>query len=578
MKVSPDSQYIYATNHEGNLFLFELDLTADRLIVHEAHNKCSNLGSSTQVTVSSDNQHVYVANDDSILAFTAGPRFSLPNTMGKINLLQPENNAEFQSPILLFDWSTEFVNERGRLSYTLSISDIPDMSNILYKQTNLCTSMGSAPSNAGLVPSETYYWQVTSFSISGTSTLSEIYSFTTTTDQDFTVLTVSVNAELPGTPLSNLTINVTDEFGDPAVRERQIEGPAFTSPLLPLRYVSSLTVGPSTNLKVVVSAPGFETVEVPYTRTNGMPEYDLPPITLRSTPNTPDIPAELPATGPPFIDPIVNPTPVDLTPNPTAGFTNISTNATISGGTTGAIAEAGFVLSGGGTAQLMLRGFVPTADVGNGVNPRLILVQLSNGNVTIVDQNNDWQNHSSAPTIRTLSTNLQLPNVNGNDAGMLLTLSAGTYVLQMFNDGPPGRGVVGVDLISTDGPKLINISTNATISGGTIGAIAGAGFVLSGSGPTPVMLRGFVPPTDVGSRVDPSLRLVQSGVILSQNDGWQNHSSASTIGSLTSNLQLPNANGSDAGMLMRLEPGVYSLQMFNGGFAGRGVVGVDLVP
>ncbi len=258
-----------------------------------------------------------------------------------------------------------------------------------------------------------------------------------------------------------------------------------------------------------------------------------------------------------------------------AYLTNISTRANISGGANDAF--AGFIVSGSGTQQVMIRGIAVSA--GNGVDPGLTLFRHNGTAWDIISENDEWEEEANASAISALASNLQLPDRNGNDAGMLTNISANVYSVQLNSFGNTGLAVIGVDVTNTlsDEPKLINISTRAYISGGANDAFAG--FIISGSGSLQVMIRGIV--AVEGNGVDPKLTLLKyngsSWDTIATNDEWENDSNANIVSALASNLQLPDRNNNDAGLLRYLEPGVYTAQLSSNGDAGLAIVGIDAI-
>lgn len=122
---------------------------------------------------------------------------------------------------------------------------------------------------------------------------------------------------------------------------------------------------------------------------------------------------------------------------------NISTRAYISGGQNDAY--AGFVIHGDAPLKVLIRGIAVTA--GNGVDPQLTLLKLNSGTWQSIASNNEWEAHSSASAIMNLSSALQLPDRNRNDAGMLVDLTAGVYSVQLSSNAGPGLAVIGVDSV-----------------------------------------------------------------------------------------------------------------------------------
>lgn len=234
-------------------------------------------------------------------------------------------------------------------------------------------------------------------------------------------------------------------------------------------------------------------------------------------------------------------------------------------------ATAEFIIKGSGTLPVMLRGMA----VHSGVDPEITLLKHNGSQWDTVFVNDEWERDPNASAVLQLPQSLQLPDRYGNDAGVLTELAAGVYTLQLSSNSADGQAVVGVDAVGESGATLVNISTRARVSGGSNDAFAG--FVISGTGSLPLMLRGIA--AEAG--VDPRIKLLKhngsSWDTVAENDEWENDSEASRVSALPVNLQLPDTYGNDAGLWRELGPGTYSLQLSSGGNAGRAVVGVDVV-
>ncbi len=254
-----------------------------------------------------------------------------------------------------------------------------------------------------------------------------------------------------------------------------------------------------------------------------------------------------------------------------AYLTNISTRANISGGANDAF--TGFIISGSGTQQVIIRGIA----VAENVDPAITLLKRNGSNWDFIAENDEWEDASNADMFSGLKANLQLPDRNGNDAGLLIDLEPGIYSAQLSSVTNSGLALIGVDVTHTesDNPKLINISTRAYISGGVNDIFAG--FAISGNNSQQMMIRGIA----VDDTVDPALTLFKlnggSWEVILTNDEWEDDSNAIAVTTLASNLQLPDRNNNDAGILMDLEPGVYSVQLSSNDSAGVALIGVDTI-
>ncbi len=120
--------------------------------------------------------------------------------------------------------------------------------------------------------------------------------------------------------------------------------------------------------------------------------------------------------------------------------------------------------------------------------------------------------------------------------------------------------------------RLINLSTRARVSagGGTGNLIAG--FVIGGSNPKEVLIRGIGPGlaaygiTD--ALADPKLRLYDaSGTLLRENDNWGGAAALTAAMNRTGGFPLP-ANSPDAAILATLAPGAYTVHVVNAGEPG----------
>ncbi|MDM8561334.1 hypothetical protein [Candidatus Parabeggiatoa sp. HSG14] len=151
----------------------------------------------------------------------------------------------------------------------------------------------------------------------------------------------------------------------------------------------------------------------------------------------------------------------------------------------------------------------------------------------------------------------------------MLDLPAGAYTATLSSIGTPGLGLIGVDEVEpSDTAKLINLSSRAPVQGGANDIIAG--FVISGVGQQKVMIRGW----GIEAGVEPLLTLNQypSGAFVASNNNWQTDSKAAEI---PAHLKLPNPT--DAGLLLDLPVGTYTVTLSSVGAKGIGLVGVDAV-
>lgn len=255
--------------------------------------------------------------------------------------------------------------------------------------------------------------------------------------------------------------------------------------------------------------------------------------------------------------------PIKADPSMTC-LTNISTRAPIEGGIYNVI--AGFVITGTGTQQVVIRGW----GLETSVDPYLLLQKYPSGDP--LASNNDWQTDPRRGEVEMLPAHLRLND--STDTGLFRDLSAGAYTATLSSIREKGLGLLGVDatIVSCNqSTKIINISTRAPIRGGAYDVIAG--FTITGEGTQQVLIRGW----GLDSGVNPKLNIQKypSGDDVTSNDDWQDGPRASEIAALPAHLQLGTAT--DAGLLLDLPAGAYTAILSSVGSKGLGLIGVDAI-
>jgi hypothetical protein len=273
---------------------------------------------------------------------------------------------------------------------------------------------------------------------------------------------------------------------------------------------------------------------------------------------------------------------------------NISTRGKVKTGPRKMI--AGFVISGAGTKQVLIRAIGPTLGSFNvpGTIENPILELFKSGAATPDFANDDWGT-LDVDLVRGTTTRLgAFPLGDGSaDSVLLLSLAPGGYTAQVSGVAD-GVGVGLVEVYDGDDPLLgestaevINISTRGEI--GTQSDVLIAGFVINGSVPKRVLIRGIGPTLGdfnvPGTIVDPKLELfaarngAQAPPFVINND-WQDDDgpAIAAAGAVTGGF--PLADGSaDAAILIWLEPGTYTAKVSgNDGGTGVGLVEVYEVP
>ncbi len=162
-----------------------------------------------------------------------------------------------------------------------------------------------------------------------------------------------------------------------------------------------------------------------------------------------------------------------------------------------------------------------------------------------------------------------------NESGVKITTfltELGTHTITLtVNDSLDLSHSVQKTVIVTENElnELINLSTRAPIEGGANDAIAG--FIITGIGEKKVILRGW----GLESSVNPKLTVQKypGGEFVASNDNWQQSPRANEIKALPAHLQL--SLPTDAGLLLNLPVGAYTVILSSVNKKGLGLVGVD---
>jgi len=253
-------------------------------------------------------------------------------------------------------------------------------------------------------------------------------------------------------------------------------------------------------------------------------------------------------------------------------MTNISIRAFSSVGSNTLI--AGFAINGG-SKQILVRG------IGPGLAPLGVTGFLTNPEISLYSpdgtvQSNDAWGGTVALTNAFIQTGAFALDPASLDAAMLATLDAGSYTTVVTSGDGSGVALAEVydaDAASSPAGSLSNLSGRAWV--GTGSNILIAGFVIAGSGPETVLIRGVGPSLAQfgigGGLAEPQIQLFQNSTLLEQNSGWNDDSVLSAafaqVGAFTLTSPL------DAAMIVTLQPGEYSVHVSG----GDGTTGVALV-
>jgi hypothetical protein len=215
--------------------------------------------------------------------------------------------------------------------------------------------------------------------------------------------------------------------------------------------------------------------------------------------------------------------------------------------------------------------------------PQLTLINTASG-ATIVT-GTAWGGSAALAGEFALVGAFALP-ANSADAAVQEDLPAGSYTSQISGVNT-GQGVALAEIYDADpgstASSLVNISARAYV--GTGADIVIAGFVIQGSQPAQVLLRGIGPtlgtaPFNVPAALaQPQIELFNSaGAVIQSNSGWGGTAALSAAFAQAGAFPLP-AGSADAAMIVSLPAGSYTLQLSGvNGTTGVGLVEVYLIP
>ena len=243
---------------------------------------------------------------------------------------------------------------------------------------------------------------------------------------------------------------------------------------------------------------------------------------------------------------------------------NLSARSTV--GTGGNILIAGFVASGSGSKQILLRGIGPTLGQFGVANP---LSQpdltLYNSAGTELASDTTWGGGSALSQVFAEVGAFPLA-ANSADSALLEAIGAGAYTSQLSGlSNTTGVGLAEIYDADAGTPtaRLVNISARASV--GTGSNILIAGFVISGNTPEKVVIRGIGPTLGTfgvaGPIATPQLVLYDSGNnTLQVNNTWGGGPALTQAFTQVGAFALPSGSA-DAAILVTLPPGAYTAEL-----------------
>ena len=260
-----------------------------------------------------------------------------------------------------------------------------------------------------------------------------------------------------------------------------------------------------------------------------------------------------------------------------SGLVNLSARASV--GTGANVVIPGITVRGNKAKTLLVRAVGPTLAAfglpGTLANPVLSVFDSNNQKIIV---NDDWSQVPNVASVVSTSTTLGAFALapGSSDAAALVTLPPGGYTIQVagVGTGTAASGVALVEVYEVDSTPstLVNLSCRAQV--GTGANILTAGFVVGGSTPRRLLIRGVGPTLGslgvTGTMADPKLDIIKQGATtpLASNDNWSTPispltSTAAELGAaFTSVGAFGLAAGSkDAALIVTLPPGSYTAQV-----------------
>ena len=225
----------------------------------------------------------------------------------------------------------------------------------------------------------------------------------------------------------------------------------------------------------------------------------------------------------------------------------------------------------GSTKEVLIRGVGPALAQFN-VGGFLATPTLSvlDSNKALVASNTGWGTAPNSADISTVAAEVgAFPLPAGSaDSALLANLAPGSYSVELSGVGSTtGVALAEVYDAGTGGPLLLaNLSTRAQV--GTGADILIAGFVVAGTNPVTVLIRGVGPTlanfSVTGFLAQPVLTVFNAAdTVIASNTGWGSAPDPSRIASVASTVGAfaLNAGSADSALVLTLPPGAYSAQV-----------------
>lgn len=249
--------------------------------------------------------------------------------------------------------------------------------------------------------------------------------------------------------------------------------------------------------------------------------------------------------------------------NGDARLVNLATRGRVTGSASPLI--VGFVIDGEKSMLVRAAGpaLVPLGVAGAIADPQLAQSGRSTG---FSAANDNWQQGTTTPALFARLGAFAFPN-DSRDAALTQILARDNYTATASSAA--GAGVALVEVYDADPapgaptrPRLLNVSTRGDTGSGENALTAG--FVLGGTQPRRVLLRGIGPGLAAfgvaNPLVDPVITLFRGIAAIGENDDWEAARTpmATAAAARSTGAFALNAASLDAALLVTLEPGSYT--------------------
>jgi hypothetical protein len=239
----------------------------------------------------------------------------------------------------------------------------------------------------------------------------------------------------------------------------------------------------------------------------------------------------------------------------------------------------GFAIGGSDSTQSLIRGIGPSLGGFGLVNTIQDPVMTLYNQVGVPLRWNDNWNGLSALVQASLRGGAFPLSSDSQDAVLLHDVRSGVYTVHLTSDGDPGTALI--ELYATDQARrsahLVNASVRTLAGRGDDTLIAG--FVIEGSEPMELLIRGIGPGLiqygidDV--LTDPAIVLYSGQEVLGSNDNWAGTLDLKTAFSSVHAFALPDESN-DAALLVSMRPGIYTAHLTGG--TGIALIEVYVLP